>query len=164
DAGYRADVLRFPTQGLAIAVACNFADAVPNQYARAVASVLLEGKLTKPELAVSTTPVRLTTAELDAVAGVYKNPVSDEAWQLVRKDSTLVVANFGVSLTPIGPRRFTIFGLIMDISPPGPNGAVNLKVTQGDVVIFSYDRVPPFSPSAADLAVFVGSYWSDEIG
>ncbi|MEO8450837.1 MAG: serine hydrolase domain-containing protein [Gemmatimonadota bacterium] len=164
DAGYRADVLRFPTQGIAIAVTCNFADASPGQYARSVARVLLEDKLTKPAEAVSMTPVRLTNAELDVVAGVYKNPNSDEAWQLVRKDTALVLTNFGATLTSLGPRRFTLFGLVMDISPPAPAAPANVKVMQGDHVLFNYDRVPAFAPSGAELGGFAGTYWSDELG
>ena len=63
DAGYRADVVRFPAHHLEIAVACNFAEATPNTYARAVADIVLEGKLL-PRPAVrargtrSTRPVR----------------------------------------------------------------------------------------------------------
>ena len=45
DAGYRADVVRFPEHGLALAVLCNFAGANPGQYPRQVADIILEGKL-----------------------------------------------------------------------------------------------------------------------
>ncbi|HVS14132.1 MAG TPA: serine hydrolase domain-containing protein [Thermoanaerobaculia bacterium] len=46
--GYRADLTRFPDQGLGIVTLCNFAEAQPSRYARRVADVVLADRL-EPE-------------------------------------------------------------------------------------------------------------------
>jgi hypothetical protein len=52
DAGYRADVIRFPEASLAVDVLCNAGNSGPGALSRKVADILLEKQL-KPVVAAS---------------------------------------------------------------------------------------------------------------
>lgn len=162
DAGYRADVVRFPDHGLAIAVLCNFAEATPNLYTRSVAGILLEGQLQPAPLP----PARgtATAADLAVAAGVYRRPGTDQVWRLEVRDSALVLANYGVPLAALGPRRFTAFGLVLELVGPEGRPPEGVRMLSGETVIDSLVRVVAWSPSGPALQAMVGDYWSDELG
>ena len=160
DAGYRADVIRFPDSKLAVAVTCNFAEATPNTYGRAVADILLGDKLTPVPPAPKAGSVTLSAARLAQLAGVYKASNSDQAFRMTVKDGKLILENFGLALEAVDESHFTVFGTPVEfLGPPNaiPTG-VKVRAT-GD----SMTRMPPFAPTTAQLAEFVGEYWSDEL-
>lgn len=161
DAGYRADVVRFPTQHLEIAVTCNFAEATPNVYARAVADVVLEGKLEpRPAEEKRVVAAEVSPARLAQLAGIYKASGSDQVFLLHVTDGKLVVANSGIALDPVDDSHFAIRGTPVEFL--GRVGevphAMKLGAT-GD----SMTRMPAFRPTTAQLPPFAGEYWSDEL-
>jgi CubicO group peptidase (beta-lactamase class C family) len=166
DAGYRADVVRFPDQGLAIATLCNFASASPNVYSRRVADILLEGKLgPKTETVAAPAGAKASEAELKSVAGVYRKPGADAAWALVIKDGGLFLDAFGVPLSPLGNRRFSVsFGLLVEFFGPADGPATSVKASYQGQVLDSLVRVKEFIPTRQQLAAFAGDYYSDELG
>ncbi|MSR02451.1 MAG: class A beta-lactamase-related serine hydrolase [Gemmatimonadetes bacterium] len=160
DAGYRADVIQFPAHHLEIAVACNFGEATPNTYSRAVADIVLEGKLEPRPAPTKRATVAVPAARLEQLAGVYKAAASDQVFVLSVKDGKLVLDNYGLALEPVDPSHFTVFGTPVEFV--GPTGAVPLAIkiaAAGDSMV----RVPAVRPAAAQLAQFAGSYWSDEL-
>jgi CubicO group peptidase (beta-lactamase class C family) len=164
DAGYRADVVRFPRHGLAVAVACNFAEAIPSRSARAVADVLLEGKLEPPPAQPTTSgPVAVSAARLAQLAGVYKATVSDQAYRLAARDGQLVLLNFNLPLQALDQSRFTAAGVVAEFEGPPNAVPVALKVVQGGTVLDSMSRMPAFTPNPAGLEDYLGDYWSDEL-
>ena len=56
DAGYRADVIRFPDHDLAIAAFCNLSTIAPGELTRQVADVLLPASALAPLPAPTTPP------------------------------------------------------------------------------------------------------------
>jgi hypothetical protein len=80
--GFRADIIRFPEQGVSIAVFANRGDANPSRKVRQVADLVLEGKFIEdePEVEVlkietheiETSPVSNVTFSIDQVAGTYE--------------------------------------------------------------------------------------------
>lgn len=162
DAGYRADVIWFPGPGLDLAVECNFAEAEPGNYSRAVADILLEGKL-EPKPAAAAGPAAgkaVSAARLEQLAGVYKAPAFDQVFVLTLKDGKLVLENFGLPLEPVDDSHFTVFGTpVTFVGPPaGVPVAVQVAVT-GDSMV----RMPAFKPNPAELAAYAGDYWSEEL-
>ena len=95
DAGYRADVVRFPAHHLEVAVTCNFGEATPNTYSRAVADIVLDGKLESRPAETKRATVAVSGARLQQRAGVYKAGNSDQVFILSVKDSKLVLDNPG---------------------------------------------------------------------
>ncbi len=160
DAGYRADVIRFPNQKLAVAVTCNFAEATPNSYSRAVADILLGDKLTPVPPAPKAGTVTTSPARLAQLAGVYKSVNSDQAFRITAKDGKLTLENFGLALEAVDESHFTVFGTPVEFIGPPNAVSTGVKVSAtGD----SMTRMPSFAPTAAQLAEFAGEYWSDEL-
>ncbi len=160
DAGYRADVIRFPAQRLAVAVTCNFGEATPGTYSRAVADIVLGDKLTPVPPAPKAGTVTLAAARLAQLAGVYKAATNDHAFRMTVKDGKVVLENFGVTLEAVDESHFTIFGTPVEFF--GAPNAVPVGVrarAMGDSML----RVPAYTPTPAQLANFAGEYWSDEL-
>ncbi len=160
DAGYRADVVRFPEHRLGIAVACNFADATPNVYARAVAEVVLDGKLAPKPAGSQPGAVTLAPARLAQLAGVYKARTSDQVLRLVVKEGRLVIENFGIPMEPVDDNHFVVFGTPVSFAGPATGLPTALFAEAlGDSMM----RMPPFTPPVGRLGEFAGDYWSDEV-
>ncbi len=160
DAGYRADVVRFPAHHLEVAVACNFAEAAPNTYSRAVADIVLEGKLEPRVTEAKRASVAVTPARLEQLAGAYKASTSDQVFVLSLKDGKLVIDNFGLALEPVDESHFTIFGTPVEFAGPARAKPVAVKIAAtGDSML----RMPTFKASVKQLAEFAGSYWSEEL-
>lgn len=163
DAGYRADVVRFPEHHLEVAVECNFAEATPNVYARAVADVVLEGKLApRPQQsAVAAGPAAtLPAARLQQLTGVYKSSASDQTIVVGVTDGTLLVETYGIPLVPVDASHFSALGTPVEFIGPPTGVPTAIKVA---ALRDSMTRMPDFHPAARDLAQFAGDYWSDEL-
>jgi CubicO group peptidase (beta-lactamase class C family) len=96
-AGYRADVLRFPGRGLAIAVLCNAATAAPTQYANQLVDSLLAPALgpvaarpprQRPD---TTSSWRPNATDLAAYAGTYYSPDVETTFQVSVANDTLTL-------------------------------------------------------------------------
>ncbi len=160
DAGYRADVVRFPAHHLEVAVTCNFGEATPNTYSRAVADIVLDGKVEPRPAETKQATVAVSGARLRQLAGVYKAGNSDQVFILSVKDSKLVLDNFGMALEPVDDSHFTIFGTPVEFTGPAGKEPLAIKVAAtGDSML----RMPAFVPPVAQLAQFAGAYWSDEL-
>jgi len=160
DNGYRADVIRFPESGLAVAVLCNFAEAAPWVYSRGVAAILLGSTL---EPAPTQAIVTLSPGELAALAGFYRSPISDEVARVDVWGNQLGFYNWGLPLDAVGPRRFGAIGARFEFSDAGKT-PIELTATLPDLSVFKYLKIePPVVPLSA-LAQYAGHYWSDEVG
>ena len=79
-AGYRADLLRFPGRGLAVAVLCNAATAAPSRYANQLVDSLLASALGPPSPRGLSARARIPPTwkpnadDLAAYAGTYYSP------------------------------------------------------------------------------------------
>jgi CubicO group peptidase (beta-lactamase class C family) len=113
--GYRAELLRFPTQHFSVACLCNLGTANPDERAERVADVYL-GSLLKPKeekkAAAPTTngemkTVPLTTEQLKLYAGDYWSPELGVSYRLgVVDDRLKVVALLDASGAPHGDVPF----------------------------------------------------------
>jgi CubicO group peptidase (beta-lactamase class C family) len=165
DAGYRADVIRFPDAGLAIDVLCNAANSGPNNLSRRVADVLLEKQLAPaPARPAPGAPAPTVSAEQAArLAGVYRRQGVDEAYEFAAKDGKLTLMPFNVPLRAFSPDSFAPEGggpAFVAQGPPGPAPRVTAYLGGAPVLL---DRVPKFSPTAAELDAFTGSWYSEEL-
>jgi len=167
DAGYRADLLRFPAHQVNIAVACNFAQATPNVYARAVADIVLGDRLAPRPTAPAPTAGGTTggasavsPARLAQLAGVYKSSTSDLSYVLALKDGTLLIESFGIPLTPVNDTLFSVLGT--PIRFVGPAAAIPIAFTS-EALRDSMTRMPTYQPSMRELGAFAGDYYSDEL-
>lgn len=158
DAGYRADVVRFPEHHLAVTALCNLSNINPAALTREVAKAVLGPSV----IASLPSAVAVSDAELNAVAGTYWNPITDQVRRMVVKDHVLISS--GTSLEPLGGGRFRAAGqptgAQFDLSAGSP--APLLLVDRPPMKPAVFERL---APAPAGLSSDVdGDYRSDELG
>lgn len=168
-AGYRAFLMRFPTHATSIVVACNAGTARPNIYANQIADVVLAKQL-KPadKPAAPTAPataVKLTTAELDAWVGTYRDAKKGSVFAITRDGDRLVAGDSGeqLILEPISKTRANLKGtpLVIELSGTAPKRSLRAQATGFDE---TFVEAMPYKATAAELAAFAGTYRSGELG
>lgn len=163
-AGYRGHLTRFPEHDLALAVMCNAANGNAGGHLYDVAELYLaehvvEGGATPPADRIS-----LDDAELEALAGLYRDTRTGAPLEVQAADGTLRLR--GATLYPVSRRRFVAAGgdvsLTFDEAPFGTGGptagraaAVWDRPNDPEVRI---EPVAEVQPTAAQLAVYEGSY------
>ena len=115
DPGASAYVMRFPDRGLAVAVLCNEDSIDAVGLAHGVAEHYLGPSLEPrpPVPAAGPQAVAPTPAQLEAYAGLYREPATEGLLRLYVKDGVLMGspgagADGGWAVTPIDARRFSI--------------------------------------------------------
>lgn len=187
DAGYRSYFLRYPDQGLAVAVLCNDPGAGPADRARAVAELYLAEAFTEPpeeaaeaasEEASGRKGRRRGVAEveipapeqMERLAGWYASPVNDLPVRISRdeEDGGLVLATGNRpsrTLAPASDSSFRVGEGSTTVLVPGDPGSWGewVVVDDGAGPPRRYRRAPPADTSRAIRADYAGWYWSDEL-
>lgn len=178
--GTRAEFLRFPEQAFAVATLCNSDGLDASRLARSVAEIYLgsvmaaAGSRPPPPTAVA-----LPALELARYAGVYRS--TDDPWTVwlieLRAD-TLGEVVFDDSrdevfypMTPAGQGRFVEIGStgnvgIFSFRQSSPEAPMRLEMSWNDGPAERLERVADSSvwrPSAADIAEYVGRWFSSDI-
>ena len=166
--------VRYPDDGLAIAVLCNLDDIDPGLLARSIAEILLSDRF--PEPAVTTTgaaaaPVSVSAQDLQSKVGLYRDPLDESVGRIFIRDGKLMASENasdrdGFELAPIGPNRFVIPGtpIVAEFVPPIAGKPQEIHVTgAGPKPTISQLITTSFTPSSAELRAFEGTYTSDEV-
>jgi CubicO group peptidase (beta-lactamase class C family) len=168
DAGYRSDMIRFPDQHFTVACLCNAATSGPGGLARQVAAIYLEKEMTPEAAQPEVKPVTLTEEQFKSKAGLYLTDDGDELRRIVFKDGKLQVTA-GESgptrpMTPLAEDRFRLESEPVEFTfRKRPDGRPEMTVVQSEHKPVVYLEVPPFAPSATELAEYAGTYHSPEI-
>jgi CubicO group peptidase (beta-lactamase class C family) len=177
DAGYRADMTRFPEQHFSAAVLCNAADTNPSALVRQVADILLAKDLKTPE----STPAKetakssgapLSAEQMAALAGIYWNREDDDFHRVLVKDGNLQI-NVGDdefhTLKPAGETSFHVaevpWGDQVEIRflPASSEKPRRLEQSFGGEKPDIFESATAFTPSGRELSEYVGAYVSEEI-
>ena len=170
DAGYRANFVRYPDQGVTIAVLCNFPSSDPGGKARQVAGVYLADEFTEPADGDggAEEPVEISDAERTRVAGVYSDPATDLVVVVNNRDGSLTAGSGGDGGRPLvhlGSHRFRVANssqiLALEFSSPNGEPRLRLPSDAGDRVL---QWAPFANPTSEQLAEYTGTYHSDELG
>ncbi len=173
DAGYRSQYLRFPEQQLSIAVFCNFPGAGPDLLARRTATIYLDDHLQRSgsggqrqRRSLSDDGVaELTPGDLEKLHGIYVARPGDRIMQVYYENDRLMLdIGPGLPLVQVGDHQFVVdrSELELEIIPDNDS-------TRGTLLFNSrsfpdiYERHEPWSPSASELDLFAGTYYSDEL-
>ncbi len=177
-AGYRAQLLRFPKQKFSVACLCNNGGvANPSRLAQKVAEVYLGDLMTPAEEKKTSEPAAAAPAPAGASAwtGAYRNPETGQLVTLSLSEGVLVADVNGTPyrMTPTGANRFRMVNPPREFVSetefePGKGGArprmvVTSTYEDGDVEKETFEPVDRWSPTAADLAAFAGTYASREL-
>ncbi|MEZ5289610.1 MAG: serine hydrolase domain-containing protein [Vicinamibacterales bacterium] len=154
-AGYLAHLVRYPDQGVAVAVLCNVDSAAATQKAYEVADVYLARKTTlAPPITARYT---LTAQDVGTIEGLYRSRLDGRPVAIVRDGASVRIERGPVLHAQSATRFQTASGQTWTFDGHGHVRSSD----RYDVV--DYDRVPPAAPSAAALAALAGRYTSDEI-
>ncbi len=171
DAGYRSHFMRVPEQEWSVAVLCNYPSSNPGGLANRVADVWLEDAYTQPAQVAGTNGaehdrwVDVPRSTLASLTGVYRDADGFDARRIELHGDTLkAMIGPGYPLRPLGADRYEVVGagVILVLQPPG-NGEPATMTTDDDPDDV-YVQLPAWTPTAADLAAFAGTYYSDELG
>ena len=158
-AGYRTWLARYPERHMSVAVLCNAAGANPTSLGNQAMAVVMP----RPNSTVAAAgTATLSDAELASYTGLFRTRGSENLIRTVAKDGKLVTElPFTTTPTPLAADRFRVFGQEMIYRRDGGRLRDVLLVSDGDTT--RYEPVASVAPSAAQLAAYAGSYWSDEL-
>lgn len=161
-AGYRTFLVRYPGQRLSLAMLCNVTNVNTAKVAHQVADVFLAGQLkeNKPPR------VNVTAQELESKVGLYRNSNTDEVQRFFIKDGKLMVGYGSASeLMAMAPNKFQVVDALVEFTFEGGGDGAPLRVRRvtGNYPPVVYTAVTGANPSLAQLAEYVGSYYSDEL-
>lgn len=164
DAGYRADVERYPDQQLAIAALCNASNSNPGALTRQVADLYLGRALAPEPPARQAGQISLPAGTLASLAGVYRRETGDVT-RVIAHDGKLSLGDAsGPELLPVSERHFALRGADADVQfDSAADGSRTLLIRRGSARAQVYRRMTPFTPTAAQLASFAGRYRSSEL-
>jgi CubicO group peptidase (beta-lactamase class C family) len=152
-AGYNAFLTRFPDQRVSVAVLCNASNAQATQYAHAVADVYLGDRLKPSDVKATHT---LTSAEIDAFAGLWKGDLTGLAVTIARQKDGLVI---GRSMTLFPQSAMRVVTAEHDELQLDARG---MRHTDAFGTVEEFARQKPWTPAAGDLDAYAGTYVSDE--
>jgi CubicO group peptidase (beta-lactamase class C family) len=164
DAGYRADVVRFPDQRLAVAVLCNLANINPSQLGREVAEVYVGREMLPDNAGAEAKAIAVSAGQLARHAGAYWSPSTEEVRRFeVRGDTLIMQLGSGIPLTPVGADRFVGPGAQEYRFTSQSNGAWELRIVAEGQRARVLERLESSVPGAKELASYTGRYYSREI-
>ncbi len=176
DPGYAAYVVRYPDQGLAVAVLCNLDNIGPriSDLARGVAQLYLPGSgRAAPTVEAAATPPRVNTSaeQFARRTGLYRDPAHETFGRIVARDGKLFVGPDAagddlIELTALRADRFAVPGstFVLEFPPVSAHGVQELRVTGAGPLPLLMQRVTKsFAPSTAELSAFAGTYSSQEL-
>jgi CubicO group peptidase (beta-lactamase class C family) len=152
--GYSAFLTRFPEQHVSVAVLCNASGAPATEYAHQVADLYLGDRLKSSGTKATHT---LTSAELDAFAGLWKDDTTGLPFTIVREQDSLVIGRT-VKLFASSPTR-VVTEEGRDELRLDDHG---LRHTDPYGTVESLTRAKPAQYTDEQLSAFVGTYASDE--
>ena len=160
DAGYRADVVRFPDHDLAIATFCNLSTTNPADLTRQVADVLLPSSA----LAPLPTAAAVSADALKGLDGLYVNPLTDDVIRITLADGALRTGPTAPALLAMGDGRFRTGprGGELHFPTPSPGAAQELHALSTTMPPVVFTRLPPMS-APPELAPFAGRYQSADL-
>ena len=165
DAGYRAYTGRYPEHGFAVAVLCNASTSNPSALADSVSRLYVEALRggTPPAPVVAQT--NLSADALARFAGLYVHPVTGSTNYVSVKDGKLIAGRTtGPELVPLGGNRFWFAGPRSEVEfLPDGNIVMRFRGSPPRQPV-TLVRREPARPSAADLARYAGTYYSEELG
>ncbi len=160
-AGYRAFLARYPEQKLAVALLCNVGSASPGGLGHGVADVFLANTALRAAAPAPPRGVTIPRAQLEAKAGLYRDPTTGESLRLGVVDGALRIDR-GAVLVALSPTLFQVGTgsrrLAFESISGSPRPRIR-EINEPDEAAV-YEPVPDFNPTAADLSAYVGEYYS----
>jgi CubicO group peptidase (beta-lactamase class C family) len=161
DAGYRAEVVRFPDHDLAIVTLCNLGTINPRILNRKVAQIVLG-----PRVFESLAPtLSITRAGMEKLVGTYWNASTEEVWRILIVDGRLMTGASPDALVALGDGRFRLGEQTAELKFSVSKTAVTLEVGGVPPMLkpATFTRVTAPTYSDIDLQAYAGKYRNDDL-
>jgi CubicO group peptidase (beta-lactamase class C family) len=172
DAGYRADLVRFPEQHFSVACLCNKGEINPSELTRKVADIYLAEQFKEPAPArpdSTQKSVAVAAQRLAQYAGLYWKKDDEHATRIVLKDGKLFLAfseDDRLELSPLSENRFqlVVFPVAFTFAEAAAAAPQRMSIqAPGDEKPDVFDLVTESKPTPNQLVGYAGSYVSEEI-
>jgi hypothetical protein len=175
--GFRAHLVRFPSERTSVFTLCNFGEIDATGIALQAADVFLADRYSETDAAdqpadeetAAALAVELTPEQIENVSGLYFDSGSRSLRRIFADEGKLIYSRGGdntTELEALQPRRFRMVGVgarvIVSFEPAqGPVRTMSVKVDDDDAI--RHDVVAAAEYSAEEWAAFAGEYRSDEL-
>ena len=172
DAGYRADLLRFPEQHFSVACLCNKGEINPGDLTRKVADIYLAEQFKEPapsQHESSQTAATVSPERLGKYVGLYWKKDDNHAVRIIRKNDKLILAaseDDQLELKPISENRFqlVLYPVTFTFTEAAAGAPQRMAVlAPGAEKPDLFDLVLEFKPTHDQLTAYAGTYVSEEI-
>jgi hypothetical protein len=171
DAGYRADLLRFPDQHFSVACLCNKGEINPGELTHKVADIYLAEQFKEPASVSpeSVKSVLISEQRLSQYVGLYWNKDDEHAIRIILKDGKLFLSRSEeerLELTPLSENRFQliVFPVAFTFDEATPGAPLRMSIqSPGEEKPDVFERVAEFRPTPNQLSGYTGFYISEEI-
>lgn len=164
-AGFRAQMIRFPEQKFSVICLANLSTINPTKLCKQVADVYLAEQFKQGKAKF----IELPEQELKDKAGAFRNPVIGTICELSVKDGKLMVNLFDMKfqIAPLSKTQFRSVDAPVDMDvrfeKQDQNEPLLLHVDIEGERPVTFEAIKLVSPAPAQLAGYVGDYYSDEL-
>ena len=161
DAGYRAEVVRFPDHDLTLVTLCNFSAINPRTLNRKVAEIVLG-----PGVFASLAPaVPINSGEMEKLVGTYWNATTEEVWRIAMVDGRLMTGASPEALVALGDGRFRLGEQTTELKFSVSKDVTTLEVAGTPPMLkpAMFTRVTTPTCSNTDLQAYAGKYRNEDL-
>jgi hypothetical protein len=167
DAGYRANLLRFPEQHFSVVILCNTTIA-PTALCRRVADLYLGPRFPKPVFApFENDHEKLHSSAFRGKDGVYRSRSSGEVLRVGSEGGALQIIAHHHAFSLLSTRNDQFFLPQWWVDPlhfePAEGTALHLVIQHEGRPPEIWDRMPEFFPDASAQKDYTGIYYSEEL-
>ncbi len=173
-AGYRAEMIRFPTERFSVITLCNLGSVNPTGHALQVADLYLADRLKPadpepPPPAAGAATAGAPAVDVSPYPGLFFDPTTSQVRRIYAKEGKLFYERGPGNeseLAPLGEGRFTMLNApepveVSFITSAG--GAREMRVVPASSPPLAFQAVEPAVPSSEDLAAYAGTFFSEEL-
>ena len=163
-AGYRAMLMRFPEQGLAIGLTCNVANANTSGRAESVADMVLASVFTESKAGQKKGGAPAAAVDPVPYVGLYFDESIQTSAEILADSGGAAIKILGGSMKLVAesPDKFSADGRAIGVE--FADGRRVMAILLSGEKMGTFRRVTRAVPSDTDLKEIVGSYTSPELG
>ena len=164
--GYRAQLIRFPEQNFSVICLANLGTFDPSGMAKKVADLYLADQLKQTNKAESPQKqeIKVAEAELQSKTGTYRNPESGSVWKITLEKGHLIVhTDWGVDLNMVAAGKEEFHAKDDPYETRIQFHQTGMRVMTEEEKPDDFQRVQLATPTQADLELYAGEYYSDEL-
>jgi CubicO group peptidase (beta-lactamase class C family) len=164
-AGFRAQMSRFPEQKFSVICLANLNTINPTKLCKQVADIYLADQFREEKAEF----IELSEQELKDKTGTFRDPVIGTICELSIKDGGLMVSLFDMNFptAPISKTQFRSVDGTVDtdirFEKQDKNKPLQIHVEIEGEKPVTFEAIQLVSPTSAQLAEYVGEYYSDEL-